>query len=207
MGEQRSESVHIEPRVGGQLIETHSGGEQAVWGTILVWDPPNRLLLTWHPGRSSDGATEVEVVFTPHGSETRVVLEHRGWDRRPDARAARDEYDQGWVGVLDQFRSSGDRPPQYQVLFHRPGATWQPGVPFREQPGVERHQGFMRRLDDEGLLVFGGPFLDEESGGMVVLRARSFDEASRLAQTDPSIEAGLLTVRVRPWLVPMRNAD
>jgi uncharacterized protein len=72
---------------------------------------------------------------------------------------------------------------------------------------VDRHQGFMAQLQNEGLLVSGGPFLDEESGGMVILRAGSVDEAMRLAHADPSIEAGLLTVTVRPWLVPMRNAD
>ena len=207
VGDEQSESVHLEPRIGGQLIETHSGGRQAVWGTIVVWDPPDRLVFTWHPGRSSEEATEVEVVFTTLGGDTRVALEHRGWERRPDARAARDDYDQGWVGVLEGFQAAGDRTPRYQVLFHRPGITWQPGVPFREQPGVDRHQGFMKQLQDEGHLVIGGPFLDEESGGMVILRAESVDEAMRLAQTDPSIEAGLLTVTVRPWLVPMRNAD
>jgi uncharacterized protein YciI/uncharacterized protein YndB with AHSA1/START domain len=207
VGEEQSESVCLEPRMGGRLIETHRGGQQTIWGTILVWDPPNRLVFTWHPGRSSDEATEVEVVFSRDGGDTRVALEHRGWDRRPDARAARDEYDQGWVGVLESFQAAGDGPPRYQVLFHRPGTTWQPGVPFREQPGVERHRGFMNQLQDDGLLVFGGPFLDEESGGMVILRAGSVDEAMRLAHRDPSIEAGLLTVTVRPWLVPMRNAD
>jgi uncharacterized protein YciI/uncharacterized protein YndB with AHSA1/START domain len=207
VGEEQSESVRLEPRIGGRLIETHGGGQQAIWGTILVWNPPHRFVLIWHPGRSGEEATEVEVVFTTVGRDTRVALEHRGWERRPDGRVARDEYDQGWVGVMNSFQAAGDKPPRYQVLFHRPGITWQPGVPFREQPGVERHQGFMNQLQDDGLLVIGGPFLDEESGGMVILRAGSVDEALRLAHTDPSIEAGLLTVTVRPWVVPMRNAD
>ena len=207
VGEERSESIHLEPRIGGRLIETHSGRSETVWGTIRVWDPPNRLVFSWHPGRSGDEATEVEVLFTSQGRDTRVALEHRGWEGRRDARTARAEYDRGWVGVLEKLQSAADRPPRYQVLFHRPGVGWQPGVPFREQLGVEHHQGFMQQLDNEGLLVLGGPFLDEESGGMAVLRAGSVDEAMRLAHTDPSIEAGLLTVTVRPWLVPMRNAD
>jgi uncharacterized protein YciI/uncharacterized protein YndB with AHSA1/START domain len=207
VGEERSESIRMEPWLGGRVIESYGGGHEAIWGTVLVWDPPHRLMLSWHPGRSSDDATEVEVAFTPQREETRVVLEHRGWERRADGRAARAEYDKGWIGVLDKLQLAGDQPPSYQVLFHRPGASWQPGIPFRRQPGVEHHQGFMKHLHDDGLLVMGGPFLDEESGGMAVLRAGSIDEAIRLAHTDPSIEAGLLTVTVRPWLVPMRNTD
>lgn len=207
VGEDRSESVRLEPRLGGRVIETHSGGEEAIWGTILVWQPPHRLVLTWHPGRSVGDATEVEVVFTAHGDDTQVSLEHRGWERRRDGRAAQREYDQGWVPVLESLRLALGRPPQYQVLVHRPGSTWRAGVPFREQPGIERHQGFLKCLESDGVLVMGGPFLDEESGGMAVLRAGSLAEATRLAHTDPSIEAGLLTVTVRPWLAPMRNHD
>ncbi|HXN01370.1 MAG TPA: SRPBCC domain-containing protein [Candidatus Dormibacteraeota bacterium] len=207
VGGERSESIDLEPRTGGRLTETHSGGRVTIWGTILLWDPPSRLVIEWHPGRSSDEATEVEVEFTAEGTDTRVVLEHRGWERRADGGQARQQYDQGWVGVLQQLASAAERSPQYQVLFHRPGIAWQPGVPFREQRGVEHHQGFMKRLQDDGLLVVGGPFLDEESGGMVVLRAASVDDATHLAHSDPSIEAGLLTVTVRPWLVPMRNLD
>jgi uncharacterized protein YciI len=99
-----------------------------------------------------------------------------------------------------------DGPTVYQVLVHEAGPTWQPGVPFREQHGVESHMGFMRRLHEEGLLVIGGPFLDDADDlpvGMAIIRAPSLEDAERIAVLDASLAAGLLRVRVRPWLVPM----
>ena len=58
VGDEQSESVHLEPRIGGQLIETHSGGRRAIWGTILVWDPPDRLVFI------SDVTTELDAAAT-----------------------------------------------------------------------------------------------------------------------------------------------
>jgi uncharacterized protein YciI len=65
----------------------------------------------------------------------------------------------------------------------------------------------MRRLRDEGRLVLGGPFLDEESGGLAVIEAGSLEEADALAREDPSIASGFLTVHVRPWLAAMRREE
>ena len=95
--------------------------------------------------------------------------------------------------------------PTY-VLFHEPGPDWMEGVAYPEQPGIEAHVGFARRLVDEGRLLFGGPFTDRDSGGMLVIRADSLEEAERLANEDPSI-GGLLRVRVRPWRIAMSTVD
>jgi uncharacterized protein YciI len=95
------------------------------------------------------------------------------------------------------------------VIEHSPGRTWLHGVGFREQPGVDVHMAFMRTLHDRGLLVLGGPFLDEADGahvGMAIIRAKSREAAATLASEDASVSAGLLQVRVRPWLVPMGTA-
>jgi uncharacterized protein YciI len=95
------------------------------------------------------------------------------------------------------------------VIEHLPGRAWLDGVGFREQPGVDVHMAFMRSLHDRGLLVLGGPFLDAADGthvGMAVVRAESHEAAAALASEDPSVAAGLLRIRVRPWLVPMGTA-
>ena len=98
-------------------------------------------------------------------------------------------------------------PPPLFALFHSPGPAWAEGVGFREQPGVEHHYGFMASLHERGLLVVGGPFLDAASPGravgVAVIRAGSEEEATAIAHEDPSIEAGLLRVEVRPWYVPL----
>ena len=69
----------IEPRVGGEVFETSSDGARGTWGTVLVWEPPQRFAMSWHPGREAATAQEVEVRFVPVAEGTRVELEHRGW--------------------------------------------------------------------------------------------------------------------------------
>ena len=88
----------------GRLIEIGPGGEEAEWGTVLAWDRPQLLRLTWHPGYGAERASEVEVTFTAVGeAETMVTLTHRQWERFPDPRAARDSYGQGWPVVLGEY--------------------------------------------------------------------------------------------------------
>ena len=35
----------------GLLVERAVDGRTSVWGEVLAWDPPHRLVVTWHPGR------------------------------------------------------------------------------------------------------------------------------------------------------------
>jgi uncharacterized protein len=98
--------------------------------------------------------------------------------------------------------STNDQPQIYYVLFHTPGTSWVEGTDFRQQPGVKEHVNYMASFLGTGKLVIGGPFLDN-SGGMMVLRASSQEEAEFLAAADPAVQGGLLKVAVKPWFVPM----
>jgi uncharacterized protein YndB with AHSA1/START domain len=75
--------VHIEPRVGGRLFESYdtAAGEQVVeMGRVLVWQPPERLLLRWRAANFAPHEhTEVEVLFKAVGTGTQVTVTHRGW--------------------------------------------------------------------------------------------------------------------------------
>lgn len=76
--------VHLEPRVGGALFEsfdTPSGTSKVVrTGTVLVCDPPARLVLEWRAVNfADDERTEVEVRFDESASGTRVTIMHRGF--------------------------------------------------------------------------------------------------------------------------------
>ena len=91
----------VEPRVGGRIYETGSGGRQILWGAVIAWEPPSRLVFSWHPGREAEGAQEVEVLFEAHEGGTRIVLTHRGWQKLGDqAESNRRRYDTGWDTVL-----------------------------------------------------------------------------------------------------------
>ena len=94
------EDVVLEPREGGEVYELTADGRKGHWATIIAFEPPHRLVLSWEVDTRSVG-TEVEVRFADQGSGTRVELEHRGWDaEQADSRAS---YETGWDGVLAGF--------------------------------------------------------------------------------------------------------
>lgn len=96
--------VHLEPRAGGRIQEELSNGQMRSWGQILAWDPPGRLVIAWKPNSNPLPPTELEVTFSAEGGGTRVVLEHRGWERRGEgAERARAGYDRGWAVVFDKL--------------------------------------------------------------------------------------------------------
>ncbi|MDE0060135.1 MAG: YciI family protein [Defluviicoccus sp.] len=75
----------------------------------------------------------------------------------------------------------------------------------RERLGatLPAHLDHQVRLEQEGILFAAGP-LDAEDGsrrGLIVIRAESFEEARRIADTDPFHAQGLRTYTVERWTV------
>jgi uncharacterized protein YndB with AHSA1/START domain len=80
----------FEPGEGGRLTETLANGKVFEIGRITAWEPPARLVFTWRQANfPPDLRTEVEVRFEAVGDETRVSVEHRGFDQVPADSAAR----------------------------------------------------------------------------------------------------------------------
>lgn len=83
-------SMAFEPGPGGRLVERHAGGGEYEVGRITRWSPPAELAFEWRPASfSEEQVTEVHVRFEPVGDETRVVVEHVGWDIIAPKHAAR----------------------------------------------------------------------------------------------------------------------
>ncbi len=83
-------AVALEPRLGGAFTETLPDGKLFEIGRITAWEPGARLAFTWRQAAfRPDQKTEVEVRFEPVGEETRVTVEHRGWDSVPQDHVAR----------------------------------------------------------------------------------------------------------------------
>ncbi|MBV9271829.1 MAG: hypothetical protein JO165_12095 [Candidatus Eremiobacteraeota bacterium] len=95
--------------------------------------------------------------------------------------------------------------PVFAVLY-RPGPRWDKNVPFQEQQGVSEHRDFLKARDDDGTLLFGGPFLDD-SGGLAVYAAMPEDALKSLLQQDGSVSSGLLTYEVHPYTIAFSNAS
>ncbi|MBI5940337.1 MAG: SRPBCC domain-containing protein [Caulobacterales bacterium] len=73
-----------------RLIETREGGKVFEIGKVTVWEPGARLVFGWRQAAfTSDMATEVEVLFEAVGEETRVTVNHVGWDSVPTEHVAK----------------------------------------------------------------------------------------------------------------------
>ena len=82
--------LSFEPGANGRLIEKYGDGTVFVVGDMRVWDPPHRLVVTWrHASFAPDQSTELHVRFEEVGNQTRVTVEHFGWDMIPQRHAAR----------------------------------------------------------------------------------------------------------------------
>jgi uncharacterized protein YndB with AHSA1/START domain len=101
IGANRVEEIVVEGRPGGRVFERIRGGGEESWATVLVWQPPNRLVLSWE---ITDCESEVELRFRPEGDGTRVELEHRGLD----GGKASGSYDQGWTHVLGRYEQAAN---------------------------------------------------------------------------------------------------
>lgn len=88
--EDRNGTLAFDPGPDGRLIERYEDGTSFTIGEVVAWEPPTRLVVTWRQASfGPDQSTELHVSFTGVGAETRVVIEHYGWDRIPQAHAAR----------------------------------------------------------------------------------------------------------------------
>ncbi len=74
----------------GRLVTRFDDGDEWEIGRVRHWVPGERLAFGWRlPSFKEDQATEVDVRFEAVGGETRVTVEHRGWDSIPQKHAAR----------------------------------------------------------------------------------------------------------------------
>lgn len=106
--------IVVEPKTGGRWYEIDEQNEQCQWGHVLAWEPPFRLLLSWHLGPDwkynpdLSSASEVEVRFVPESSSTtRIELTHRSLERHGAGfEKLRDDIDSpgGWTSLLAEYR-------------------------------------------------------------------------------------------------------
>jgi hypothetical protein len=83
----------FEPGEGGRLTETLANGKVFEIGRITLWEPPLRLVFSYRQANFPlELHTEVEVRFEAVGEETRVSVEHRGFDQVPAESVARHRF-------------------------------------------------------------------------------------------------------------------
>ena len=94
------------------------------------------------------------------------------------------------------------------VIIHTPGPKWKANIEFAAQPGITEHVAHYRKFFESGKLDFGGPFLDDRGGGMMITHKNvSESEAEAFAQSDPAILSGVLRCEIREWLAAIRPSS
>jgi DNA-binding transcriptional ArsR family regulator/uncharacterized protein YndB with AHSA1/START domain len=88
LAEPPGETVILEPFVGGRWFERGHDGQECDWGTVLVWEPPRRIVVTWQVGPGwvyepdPAKASEIEVRFLAESQQrTCIEFEHRHLER------------------------------------------------------------------------------------------------------------------------------
>ncbi|HEX4897294.1 MAG TPA: SRPBCC family protein [Candidatus Limnocylindrales bacterium] len=103
-------AVILEGRPGGRIFERTPAGAEHDWDEVLAWEPPARLVYSWHLRRDRADATEVEIRFVPlERSRTRVEIEHRAWERLgAEGESWRDRNRGGWSTLLPHYRTAAE---------------------------------------------------------------------------------------------------
>jgi uncharacterized protein YndB with AHSA1/START domain len=113
VGQLPFEDILIDPQKGGRWDEINAEGAECIWGTVLIWEPPKKVVLSWHQqadwmfNAGMAHASEVALEFVAEGPEkTRVEFEHRhlqrhgaGWEKMREQVGA----DGGWPAILEQY--------------------------------------------------------------------------------------------------------
>jgi uncharacterized protein YndB with AHSA1/START domain len=126
--------ILIEPRTGGRWYEINANGVEGIWGHVLAWESPRRLVLSWHLNArwqfDADlaRASQIEVRFEAVGAnQTRVDWLHQGIERHGEGHESlQEQLEQGWVGVLAAYvklaEAEGMNTPP-SAAMHVPGAA------------------------------------------------------------------------------------
>jgi uncharacterized protein YciI len=73
-----------------------------------------------------------------------------------------------------------------------------------DNKAMKAHMTHQMQLEKDGIMFGAGPLWDAQgnrAGGMIIIRAESQDEATRIADSDPMHASGLRTYTLKRWML------
>ncbi|MFA5522844.1 MAG: YciI family protein [Tissierellales bacterium] len=70
--------------------------------------------------------------------------------------------------------------------------------PKKDAEVLDVHKAYLQKYIDEGKIFAKGPFTDH-SGGLVIYKVNSFEEAKKLAENDPAVLEKSRTFTLKEW--------
>lgn len=88
---------------------------------------------------------------------------------------------------------------EYVMAFLKSGKV----KPENNEKANELQMAHLRnimRMAEEGSLILAGPFSDNgEIRGIYIFNVKTIEEAKKLTETDPAVQAGVLEMELHPW--------
>ena len=111
--------ILIDKKKGGRWYEVNVEDMECTWGTVIAWEPPKKVVLSWHlqPDWSFNPdlakASEVALEFIAEGpKKTRVEFAHwhlerhgAGWEKMREQVGA----DGGWPTILQLYIAAANQ--------------------------------------------------------------------------------------------------
>ncbi len=106
-----------------------------------------------------------------------------------------------WSEYKEAARARGNLALEVYVVESTPAVE-----PSELQATLPAHLEYQKKMESLGKLAFAGPLSDETGAemngtGMIVYRAASLLEATRIADADPMHAEGKRTYKIRRWLI------
>ncbi len=112
-----------------------------------------------------------------------------------------------WLSLVMLLTFPASAEQIFVVTFEQ-GEAWVSDRSYELQPGISKHLAYWQNLYIQEVLLMSGPF-EDQSGGLMIVRAKDIKGAIKLLDNDPAIQAGTIQAGVRRWRVltsAMRSA-
>ena len=106
-----------------------------------------------------------------------------------------------WKELVATASERGMLAKQMFVVFTEPTGDLE-----KVQEARAEHLKYQVEIEQKGIMFAAGPLADDSGeswggDGMIIIRANSIEEATKIAEADPMHASGARKFRIRPWLM------